>query len=110
MRRSISFLLVLLLLGGGLYFTNPDKDDFKEFIARAMNERKDELPEEFNEVLAGFGMEFSNLAGVLARLTHRKEFYLFSLYEIDYMDQRYLFLGIATQFIPLEVPKEMDVQ
>ncbi len=87
-----NFLLVAVIIAAGLFFTNPGKEDFKEFIKEQAYEHAETKVEKAFLALA------EGLFGVISDAFVRKNYYLFSIYELD--DTR--FLGIAGHFFPLE--------
>jgi len=103
MKKS-GFILLLIVLG--LAITNPDKDDFKDFISKNIrkelveNSKDDRISNVFKPLADGLAQLGGSLSSIL---THRKNYYLFSIFILGPEDEpdapRYL--GIATQFFRL---------
>ncbi len=90
MKRPGIILLIILVL---MVITNPDKDDFFEWV----NDQAIEASE-------------SSLEGVLTNIfvtpllksaTVRKDYILFSTYTIEFNENKTVFLGILKNFIEL---------
>jgi hypothetical protein len=101
-------LIILVLAAGILFVTNPDSDDFSDHIRERIQERMTENVDESSLAndLSDLG---ANITARLAReVTSRKDYLLFSMYEIDPTgtddETRWKYLGIAGQFVQLEGP------
>lgn len=97
----------LLVLGILMYFTNPDQVAFNAWMEQHIEERMDDG----DEGLIGGAMNdiFSQLASAIgAQATERKEFYLFSVYEVDFGKTEYHYLGLFKTFIPLQSENPLD--
>ena len=105
MKRLLALSIVPLLLGI-LYLTNPDKGDFTAFIERAMNEHAESIPQEYLDVLEQSGIQMGNIASMASLFTKRSDYIFFSVYEMNVPGQHMRFVGIASFFIPLEIPTE----
>ncbi len=95
-------LLILALMLAALFVTNPDRDDFSTFVADhlmgAIEQNVGALAEK-----ESWGNQRVQLAeGIAEHMTERKNFLLFSLYEIPVVDGDYRYIGIGTRFIPLQ--------
>lgn len=99
MKRAIPILIVLL---AGLYFFNPTREDFKQFVEDRLEEKMQEegIEGELGDLLSGGASKLA--AGVVDKMTERKDFLLFSIYEIPMSDEEYKYLGIFKIFIPLQ--------
>ena len=100
------FYTLLVLCLGTLFFTNPDMQDFKEYIREESRRMIQEniTPPGLAEALSGFGSEIAQ--SFVDDATIRKEYYLFSMYEIDLTprntsDRAYKFLGVGGTFVNL---------
>ena len=102
--------IVLLVVAAILYVTNPDKDDFKEYMAEKI---KEEIAKETKDegdvatIFKPFAEGLAQLGGALgSAFAERHNYYLFSIYSFelpsDKNQETKRFLGIAKQFIPLE--------
>ncbi|MEY3398707.1 MAG: hypothetical protein RL220_1301 [Bacteroidota bacterium] len=90
-------LIMLPLLVAILAITNPDEEQFirtaEEKITEAAGAGADEaLTEDVREMMRD----------IARRLISRKNYFLGSVFTIDYGGQQYHYLGIATTFIPLQ--------
>ena len=106
MKLIRNVFLLVVLLGGGLFFTNPVPDDFSTFIS-------DYVQEELNAKSQGSALSkslhqgLSQIAGEIGgQFADRKNFQVASIYTIDVLGARYVFLGIGGKFLPLEVPEK----
>jgi|GEM_PF-701839 len=105
-------ILITLLLGAGLaalLFTNPDMPAFKEFVeARSAQTITAQTGDgAFGKVLSKYGSRVA--AALVNRVSERKDFYLFSIYNIDLggdgqPDDRWRFVGVGGHFLAVEVP------
>ena len=98
-------LVLLVVVGGGLFLTNPGMGDFQEFArARASDRIEEELGTgTWSELLGGAGGEF--LANNVSRFTNRRTYLVCSLYSLDFdRDGRSngRVLGVAGQFVVLD--------
>jgi len=92
---------------GVLFFSNPDIDDFRPFIkeeARKIIQDQVNAPG-LGDVLSGAGAELAE--SFVDNVTKRKNYYLFSTYEIDLTprnrsDKPYTFVGIGGNFISFD--------
>lgn len=92
--KKIIFLLLLSVL---LYGLNPKMPDFKRFVLSHLQEQQNVHKGDFKAFLYSF---FGPV--VIEQMTTRKDFFLFSVYEISPPNGRgRLFLGILHVFIPL---------
>ncbi|MGF1565732.1 MAG: DUF4359 domain-containing protein [Flavobacteriales bacterium] len=105
MKRLISLAIVPVILGI-LYLTNPDKGDFTQFVERGINEHADSIPQEYLDVLEESGLKMGNLASMASMFTKRNDYIFFSVYEMNIPGNQMKFVGIASFFIPLEIPTE----
>ncbi len=107
-----SLLIGLLFLTAFLYVTNPDKEDFKEYIAARIEReiQKETSPgDQTAEIFKPFAEGLARLgAGLGATFSRRDNYYLFSIYTLDLPDPEggrqaaWKYLGIAKMFIPLQ--------
>lgn len=107
MKRLIPLIVIPIVLGI-LYFTNPTKSDFQQFIENAMEEHADAIPDEYTEAMSGMGLNFTGVAALISRLSTREDYLLFSIHELAYADQKFKFLGIGTFFVPLQEPQVLS--
>ena len=106
-------LLLLVLVFGGLFFFNPDMEDFKAFVST----RSEALLGErmgsgaLGEALSAAG---SRLAGrYVDRVTERNDYLVFSTYTVDLdgadsAEEDWRFLGVAGQFIETQRPASLE--
>lgn len=97
--KSIIILALLASIGVILYFTNPDTGDFKNFVQEYITSEFASDSEVENALL---NLASGPIAEMVEANTHRINFAVGSIYEIDLGDKRYRFLGIASNFIPLQ--------
>ena len=107
--KGLRFLILLAgMVAAALYFTNPDGSDFTEFVALYVQEQlADEVPGESElgkKFRKGLGQVASLAAGQLAR---RENFQLCSIYTLDIVGERHVFVGVAGQFFPLKKRKSL---
>jgi hypothetical protein len=101
MKTFLAGLGIILLI---LFFTNPDRQDFKEYMQKEIR-KKMELKES-----PGMEKMFSSLvSGALSQVYTRDNYYFFSVYSLG----EYKILGIAGFFLPLNdfdesMRKELD--
>jgi hypothetical protein len=107
MKRLIPLILIPIALGG-LYLTNPSKSDFQQFIERAMEEHAEAIPDEYRATMDDMGLNFTGIAALISRLSTRDDYFLFSIHELAYADQKFKFLGIGTFFLPLQEPQALS--
>jgi len=107
MKRLIPLILIPIALGG-LYLTNPSKSDFQQFIERAMEEHAEAIPDEYRATMDNMGLNFTGIAAFISRLSTRDDYFLFSIHELAYADQKFKFLGIGSFFIPLQEPQALS--
>ncbi len=111
MRRFV-FLLIAVLLLGGLVATNPGMDAFATFVGeqseRILRDETSDTP--LGRVIAGAG---AGLASSYAeRVMTRQSYLLFSTYTLDLDgkpddgDYDWRFLGIGGQFVELDHPDD----
>lgn len=106
MKRALPIIILLL---AGLYFLNPNRDDFKSFVQDRLHEEieKSGNDSEISDFLEGSASTLA--AGVVERMTERKDFLLFSIYEIPMADKDYKYLGVCKLFIPLQEKQPLDL-
>lgn len=100
-------LILVALVAAGLYFTNPDKREFRDWSERKMEERLSKQGEgDLNDLLGGIlstiGSQFSSA------ITQRDNYQLCSVFTVDLGDEDYLYLGVFGQFIPLQFDQPFD--
>ena len=102
--------IIMLILAAVLFATNPDKDDFKEYMAAKI---KEEIVKETRDkgevagIFKPFAEGLAELGGALGTtFTERDNYYLFSIYTFQLPsnpdEKPVKFLGIAKQFIELD--------
>lgn len=104
MKRILILTAIAAIILGGLYLTNPEKDDFRKFVERVMEEHASDIPEEYTGALEQTGLKMGNVATMASKLTVRQDYIFFSTYEMKIPGQKMKFIGIATFFVPLEKP------
>ena len=103
MRKIRSLLMLVVVLGVAMYFTNPDQSAFEAWSKAKAKQKLDENTEDglFGGVLNAF---FGDVLGGLGKAaTNRKNFHVASLYTVDFGTKEYHYLGVFTTFIPLQV-------
>jgi len=95
--------LLFVLVGGGLYLTNPDQEAFSVFLAEyVQSELEDEVPGE-SELGKVFRKGLGQIAGAAgSKLAERKDLTVASIYTIEIAGTTHVFLGMAGQFFPLK--------
>ena len=106
-KSSISTLLVLVLIAGLLFSTNPNDWDYENHLQEQIKEfSKKEVKD---GLLGGIIDLFSGgVAKVASLATEKEDYYLFSIYstELD-ENNRVKYLGILNHFVLLESEGEM---
>jgi hypothetical protein len=112
--KKIVTIVLLLIIGFGLNVTNPSKNEFIDFASAQIKKKYPDL--DFNAKLNGSGLEkmiagFGNMmiTNFLNEATTRKDYVVFSIYELDMKMARDFgveaknikVLGIAGNFFPL---------
>lgn len=109
MKRLIK-LLLLVAVFGGLYVTNPTMEDFKAFVRdEAGGIVLEEMGDtELGRILADVGSSLA--AGVVERFTDRKDYWIFSVYDLGtgrtQNDDPWRFVGVAGRFIEISRPEK----
>ena len=107
--KGLIKLLLLAAVIGGLYVTNPTMEDFKMFVRDQASEtvRKEMGDTEFGRVLSDVGSTLA--AGVVERFTERKDYWVFSVYNLGLNSGRnaepWRFVGVAGRFFELNKPE-----
>lgn len=100
MKKLILVLVVLLI--GAMFWTNPGEKEFGAFIKTELLSRLG-LTENSALVKQLAGEKLDQLTeGVAAEFGERHNYYLFSVFEVDMGKDELYFLGIGNQFIPLQ--------
>jgi len=101
MKRLI-VLIIVIIICFGLNITNPAREDFQVFINDVIS--KEFISNTDNGVLVNFisGVASSFVSKTAYNSTTRDNYYLFSIYTVNLMDEEYKFIGIFNTFIPLE--------
>ena len=107
-------IIVLLIIGFGLNVTNPTKNDFVDFASKQIKKnypnldfKTDEKSSGIERMIAGFGNML--ITNYLNESTTRRDYLVFSLYEVDMKLARDFgvkaknmkVLGIGGNFVPL---------
>lgn len=103
MRKAIFWILLLIILLA-LYATNPSKSDFKEYAGNVISSEIKEKGVTSNNFIDGL------IGTLLGKATEtavdviftQKNYYLFSIFEVEGTDFSYKYLGIFRVFIPIE--------
>jgi hypothetical protein len=95
------FIVFFILIAGILVFTNPDSEDFTSYVKQRM-ERK--ISDSGDDAVTDFvAKNLPELAeGVVAKMVERRNFLVYSVYELDMGRNSYRYIGIGTFFIPLQ--------
>lgn len=98
-----NLILLLALVGGALYFTNPDQAAFSAFLAEHIqHELADDVPGE-TELGKAFRKGLGQIAGAAgSSVAQRQDWHVASLYTIEIVGETHTFLGMAGQFFPLK--------
>ena len=93
-------LIILALLLIAAYVTNPNEEDFKEYVAtklvKEINPKSKDIPFESYQIKAAEGLLS------LGTETHRKDYTFCSVFTVDdFMGNRRKYIGLFTVFIPL---------
>ncbi len=103
------FIVVLVLVATGLFFTNPTMDDFQSFVLVKLEEKlnEKEAPESaMGELLQ---KNLVNVAsGIAKNLTVRKEYFICSVYSLDLGKENFSYIGVGTFFVPLQAKQPTD--
>ena len=116
--KTIIQILVVAILGFALNVTNPTKNDFVDFATAEIKKKYPDLnfkaepnSSGIEKMIAGFGNMM--ITSYLNESTTRKDYWLFSIYELDMKLARDFgaeaknmkVLGVAGNFIPLSSDK-----
>lgn len=109
MKKAV-WTLVVVLLGGWLFVSNPTREDFEVFIQERVQKRLSEETRDrsIGRLLTDLG---SDIVGSLAaRVSERSNYGLFSIYTVDVgadgdPDEAWKFLGIGGFFVELSSPE-----
>lgn len=102
--NNYMILLIIIVLCFGLILTNPTREDFKFYMEDTVS---DMVRAELEG--SGIGILEELLAGAAASLTSnsasiivdRDNYHLFSIYNLNILEEEYKYLGILKTFIPL---------
>ena len=112
--KKIIQIIVLVLIGLALNISNPSKNEFIDFISVEIKKKYPEINLQTNadsstveQMLVGFGNTV--ITNVLKESTTQKDYWLFSVYELDMRLLRDFgaqiknlkVIGVAGSFIPL---------
>ena len=102
MRFFRNLILLALLAGAALYFTNPGPEAFSTFLAEhVQTELADEVPGE-TEIGKAFRKGLGQIAGAAGgQLAQRENLEVASIYTLDMAGETHRFLGVAGQFFPI---------
>lgn len=106
--KKIFSLLVFFLVLGLMYITNPTKNDYTEFVKVQLDVKVNEnnspgkLDNIIGDVLSGAG------ARIASSMTERKEYYFASLYTLKTNGKTYNYLGLFSNFIPLQTDNPLE--
>ncbi len=103
MKKTVIILLVVAL---GLALTNPDKEDFKEYVAKNLQKElvkkgdKDAVSRIFKPLADGLAQLGGSLSSAFA---HRENYYLFSVFTLGPDGEQDVprYLGIGKMFFRL---------
>ncbi len=99
-----NFIIFILIVSIGLIVTKPTDADFEQYREKYIQQRilgkktdESSLKKALGTITAKLGAELSG------QLTEKKDYYLFTLYEVKLDKQEpYKFIGIARNFLPLQ--------
>ncbi len=97
-------LILLIIIGIALYFTNPTEEEFtiyrENYIASRIKGSEKEASK-LKSILGDLAVEVGSK--LTQDLTSKENYYLFTLYEVNLDKQEpYKFLGIGKNFLPLQ--------
>ncbi len=108
MKKFSTIVILVVILAGGMYFTNPDKKDFQVWAEKKMEERLREnseggLGDVLGGILSTLGSQFS------AAITKRENYQVCSLFTVDMGGgDVYRYIGVFGQFIPLQLDRPFE--
>lgn len=89
MKKRYAIILILIIL----YAMNPTTSDFVEWS-------KDNVKQHYENVAVDFFTEL--LSGGFKAITQRDNYFICSVYKIQYGNKEYEFLGVFKTFIPIK--------
>jgi hypothetical protein len=107
MKKFSTIVILVAIVAGGMYFTNPDKKDFRVWSEKKMQERLTEnsdggLGDVLGGILSTLGSQFSSA------ITQRANYQLCSVFTVDMGGDVYRYLGVFGQFIPLQFDQPFE--
>lgn len=91
--------IILILVMALLFATNPSEQQFTSYLKNKIQkkaEKEDTLTGRLKRVFSG------PAASIAGMNTVRTNYYLYSVYKIDILEEKYLYLGIFDHFINLK--------
>jgi hypothetical protein len=90
-KKSYNYLPLVILFGAAiiLFSTNPNEAQFKEFLKKDFKEQAR---------TQGVGILGGPVASLVGLTTQRKDYLIFSTYEIKILGDSYTYLGILNHF------------
>ncbi len=111
MKRKILFPLLVVLIA--LFFTNPDKADFQNFIQKKLVESKAEESENQNSESVDIldGLWSRPASWIVKEGTERKNYFLFSVFVVGNgsEDNQSVYLGIFDRFIQTKKSEGLSI-
>lgn len=103
-------LLVLVVAAGFLARTNPDRDEFRDFVRERVEQRlsADLGTERIGRIVTAFGTDVAG--AIAARAAVRTDYILYSVYSVDLgadgrSEDEWRFVGVAGEFFELSRPE-----
>jgi len=103
--KSIVILALLAVIAVILYFTNPDVSDFRNFV-KSYIEKEFSSNSETEQALVSLAS--GPMADIVEASTSRTNFAVGSIYVFELGEKKYKFLGIASNFFPLQEKGPID--
>lgn len=104
MRRKTLIIFIVFIMLIGLFIANPTKEDFNDFASSFIQEEVKNANITSSKLIDGLlGILSGKIAGATVdKAFIRKNYYLFSIYELELFEINYRFVGILNSFIPLK--------
>lgn len=101
--KLLPIILVLIALLGLLAYTNPELDDYDQFVNQQFTEEsrkaKDPVTGALGSLLGGFA------ASVMIKQTVRKDYVFFSTYDTAFGNEHMRAIGVLNNFYITENPQ-----
>lgn len=91
--KNLIISILVVILAGGLYITNPDKVEFVGYLSKEISKESDSGLE--NALKSLFSKPIAQL---LAQKTKVKDYGIFSLYYVELADHKKTYIGVLGDF------------